>query len=141
MLALMEIVKAGNSDIPEILHLSDQMGYSLSGKPGYDNLLGILKHPDHEIYLALTEGELAGYIHVCKMLRVTSEPFLEIIGLVVDNKQRRQGIGKLLVEKCREELKVYTMRVRTNVKRNNATAFYESLGFEKAKDQTVMVLR
>jgi GNAT superfamily N-acetyltransferase len=140
MLALMEIVKAGNSDIPAILNLSSQMGYSLRGQVGYDNLQRILQHPDHVVYLAWIEGELAGYIHVCKMLRVTSEPFLEIIGLVVDNTQRRQGVGKLLVEKCRERQAVPTMRVRTNVKRNDAIAFYESIGFEKSKDQTVMVL-
>ncbi|MCB0663397.1 MAG: GNAT family N-acetyltransferase [Saprospiraceae bacterium] len=136
----MEIVKAGNSDISAILSLSSQMGYSLSGQTGYENLQRILQHPDHEIYLAWADGELAGYIHVCKMLRVTSKPFLEIIGLVVDNKQRRQGIGKLLVEKCRTQLKVPTVRVRTNAKRQDAIAFYESLGFERAKDQMVMVL-
>ena len=67
-------------------------------------------------------------------------PYVEISGLVVDEKERRQGIGKILLleaEKWTRELGYGSLRVRTNAKRCEAQAFYEGLGLQKAKEQFV----
>ncbi len=59
---------------------------------------------------------------------------------MVDEKERRQGIGKILLieaERWARELEYGSLRVRTNAKRREAQAFYESLGLRKTKEQFV----
>jgi GNAT superfamily N-acetyltransferase len=73
-------------------------------------------------------------------LRLTLESGLrvEITGLVVDDKARRRGVGRLLVEQIEGWAKSGNCRVlgvSSNVLRAESHAFYESLGYLQAKTQ------
>jgi GNAT superfamily N-acetyltransferase len=60
--------------------------------------------------------------------------------LVIDENYRKQGIGKLLVNKAREwakEKHIDKLRVRCNRKRTEAHLFYIALGFVEIKEQKV----
>ncbi|MEJ0082146.1 MAG: hypothetical protein WDM78_14665 [Puia sp.] len=45
----------------------------------------IRNNSDHVIYVLLNEDQMIGWIHGIYSLRVESDPFVEIGGLVVDN--------------------------------------------------------
>jgi GNAT superfamily N-acetyltransferase len=73
---------------------------------------------------------------------IDSEPFALITGLVVDETKRSRGIGAALVEAAVEWAAGHgyrTIRVRSNVIRERAHAFYERLGFSRVKNQVVFV--
>jgi len=81
-----------------------------------------------------------GWIHVLKAIRIESKPFIEIGGLVIDKNYRKQGIGKLLVNKARvwtKENHIDKLRVRCNRKRADAHQFYQAIGFIESKEQKV----
>jgi len=59
---------------------------------------------------------------------------------VIDENYRKQGIGKLLVNKAREwtkEKHIDKLRVRCNRNRTEAHQFYHALGFTELKEQKV----
>jgi GNAT superfamily N-acetyltransferase len=83
---------------------------------------------------------MIGWIHGIYSLRVESDPFVEIGGLVVDKDFRRHGSGKLLVNKMIEwslSRNCHLIRVRCNIIRREANAFYGAIGFNEIKQQKV----
>jgi N-acetylglutamate synthase-like GNAT family acetyltransferase len=86
------------SDQDAIAHLSAQLGYPVSREKMVPVLMEILQHPDHQVILLQHEGETAGWIHGIYSFRIASDPFGEIVGLVVDTRYRRMGMGRLLVK-------------------------------------------
>ena len=134
------IRKISIEDAATLSGLSLQLGYSLSVSETSHQVTAILLHPDHKAWVAEADGKVVGWIHAFKTLRLESLPFVEIGGLVIDKIYRGKGVGKALtkeVEKwCRAE-GILTLRVRSNVKRNEAHVFYGQLGFLEDKEQKV----
>lgn len=105
-----------------------------------DRLTEILKNADHCVYVVTDNENIMGWIHGCYSLRVESDPFVEIGGLVVDENYRKQGLGKMLVEKIKEWSKskeTLQIRVRCNTLRKASHAFYNSIGFIEKKEQKI----
>ena len=70
-------------------------------------------------------------------------PHCEINGLVIDEKYRGKGVGKLLIEKVKQWAKEKgndTLSLHCNVKRTGAHLFYEHLGFKEIKQQKNYIL-
>lgn len=126
-------------DAEPLAELLSQMGKPILGEEVQLRLSLLFKHPDHQAFLAEIEGKPLGYIHAVHSIRLTSGPFLEIVGLVVSEKYRRSGIGRALVEFVEKNRSAdkNNIRVRCNVKRKEAHAFYRSLRFEPKKEQKV----
>ena len=64
----------------------------------------------------------------------------ELLALVVDEKARRTGIGRALMEKAEAWTRgrgCRLLRLRTQVKRLDAHAFYERLGYKRIKTQHI----
>jgi GNAT superfamily N-acetyltransferase len=134
---LFEIRKIEPEDYSAVLELSSQMGYSIS-KDGLANLSLLSTNPEHLILVALSSETLIGYLHAFKTLRITSKPFWEIGGLLVDENLRRKGMGKALIDAFLKELPIgIEVRVRTNETRMGGIQFYTSMEFEIAKRQVV----
>jgi ribosomal protein S18 acetylase RimI-like enzyme len=132
--------KASKPDLPAILQLYAQ--------PEMDNgkVLSLTKaerifekiegYPDYAIYVAVYRGEIIGSFELLIMdnLGHLGAPSAVIEDVVVDPKWQRKGIGKRMM---REALKIchakgcYKMVLSSNLKRNRAHAFYESLGFKR----------
>ena len=69
-----------------------------------------------------------------------SDPFAEIMGLVVDTNNRRLGVGRALAERVAswaESRQLTDLRARAQEHREDALCFYEGLGFELYKEQQV----
>lgn len=127
-------------DAPYINNLSEQLGYSLSTKDTSTNIKEILTLNHHIAFVAIYNEEIVGWIHAFKTTTIESFPFIELAGLVVDEKYRSKGIGKMLVGRIKQwciEKKISLLRVRSNVKRNEAHRFYMNLGFAEIKEQKV----
>jgi predicted N-acetyltransferase YhbS len=132
------------SDAAAIARLSAQLGYPTSIEETEARLRDVLKRRDGAVLVAEDEGDVVGWIHVVGNHTIEAEPFALILGLVVDEARRSRGIGASLVEAAAEwaaSQRYRAIRVRSNVVRERAHAFYERLGFDRAKSQVVFVKR
>ena len=123
-------------DAETISELSQQLGYSISSSEIKEQLKLILEEKTHSIFVAVKNNLVIGYIHCFKAIRLTSSPFMEIAALVVNESERGNGIGKLLIQKC-EQISQTSIRVRCNTKRELAHQFYLKNGYKLLKEQKV----
>jgi GNAT superfamily N-acetyltransferase len=87
------------------------------------------------VLVAEADGEVAGLAH----LQVTpaieyDRPVAKIGALVVDERYRRAGIGRALVQAAEAEARARNCEVlflTTSERRDDAHSFYESLGLEQ----------
>jgi GNAT superfamily N-acetyltransferase len=125
---------------PAVAALSSQLGYSMTVEKTKEQIIAINTSINDIAYIAIDEDRVVAWIHIFYTLRLECEPYCEIGGLVVDEKYRRQGIGKILIARampwCRNK-KCSALRVRSNVKRKEAHKFYELAGFRRTKQQEV----
>ncbi|WP_428741137.1 N-acetyltransferase family protein [Tenacibaculum sp.] len=138
----MEIIirNAEIKDSESITELSNQLGYEAVNAEIQNRLKKIAEHPENCIYVATQNEKVVGWIHGFYSMRVESDFFVEIGGLVVSDNFRKNGIGKKLVDKVIEwaEFKnCRKVRVRCNVIRTESHKFYEKIGFEINKEQKI----
>ena len=138
-----ELRRARLTDAIELLPLTDQLGYPVEPQVLRGRLEQLVNDPKHFILIAGSDGSAIGWIHVEYRLSLEAGEKCEIIGLVVDDMERRKGIGSRLVAAAIEwasSLKL-PLVVRSNIKRGEAHGFYEALGFDRQKSQHVYALR
>lgn len=95
------------------------------------------------MYVIADDETVIGWIHGFYSLRVESDAFVEIGGLVIDERYRRKGVGKMLVNEVIEwsrRMNIHKIRVRSNAIRTDAHTFYESIGFTETKEQKIFDL-
>ena len=132
---------ADEKDIPSILELYHQL--SLKGKDYKSAPLEDCKKvfalmsqfPDYSLLVAEEGGEVVGttMLAILPSFAHETSPFAVIEYVVVDEKHRRQGIGKLLMEYAADRAKeagCYKIMLTSDKRRKPAHRFYESLGFE-----------
>ncbi|MEM7355073.1 MAG: GNAT family N-acetyltransferase [Acidobacteriota bacterium] len=140
----MEIRSATAGDADSLAALSIELGYTTDSQAVAERLARLMALEDHAVFVAEDDtGSMVGWIHVFGALRLESDPFAELGGLVVAAAQRRRGIGRLLCESARDwaQQRGYgALRVRTRIEREEAHKFYRRLGFRSAKIQRVFVL-
>jgi GNAT superfamily N-acetyltransferase len=130
-------------DVPALVDLLRQLGYPIDRYSLSDRLERLLGRPlVHRMLVAPAppdEGRLLGALHATRRETVESEDYTEIAALVVDESARGSGVGKALVaaaERWARDLGMPAVRVRSNVVRTSAHAFYERLGYRVLKQQT-----
>jgi GNAT superfamily N-acetyltransferase len=130
-------------DSMAIAELSGQLGYPASAVDIGERLARLIEHSENCVFTAVTDGQVIGWIHAFHAFRLESPAFVEIAGLVVDENSRGRHTGKELVSsviRWAREQSVTHLRVRSNVKRDSAHAFYRHIGFEEVKDQKIFSL-
>jgi GNAT superfamily N-acetyltransferase len=118
---------ARGADRADLARLATQLGYPMSEEEAGERLPRIA-------------GRVAGWLQVSRVRVFESEDGVEIGGLVVDEALRSRGIGARLLaeaERWARERGCVRMRVRSNVVRERAHAFYRSAGFSEVKTQRV----
>jgi GNAT superfamily N-acetyltransferase len=138
MQILIRIAEINDSEY--ITELSNQLGYETRIVDIQNRLIKILENEDNCVYVAVKNGKIVGWIHGFYSLRIESNFFAEIGGLVVDENFRKNGIGKKLVDKVIQWSKLKNcekVRVRCNVIRKESHRFYENIGFEINKEQKI----
>ena len=140
----MLIRTATGDDVEAMAALSGELGYPARAGDVGRRLSKITVAGDHGVFVAQASGgRVVGWIHVFEALRLESEPFAEIGGLVVAEARRGRGVGRLLCERAGRWARDHglaALRVRTRTERG-AHRFYERVGFRQTKTQRVLVLR
>jgi N-acetylglutamate synthase-like GNAT family acetyltransferase len=131
------IRKMKETDAAVVCELSRQLGYELDIGQFFGRLSMISQNSNHSLWVAdSAETGVVGFIHLEKTVQLVSEPRLEVMALVISKKMRGTGLGKRLMKYAEsfaksEDLNEVTLT--TNIKRDDAHAFYEKLGFIRAK--------
>jgi GNAT superfamily N-acetyltransferase len=126
-------------DYTRMAELADQLGYPAGPREIRERLAGIEDSAEHAVFVAeLPGGEIAGWIAVFIYRCVEADARAEVSGLVVDERDRSQGIGQRLLGRAEQwacELGCSAIGLRSNVTRGRAHAFYERQGYLHHKTQ------
>ena len=135
-----EIREGRAADLPCILSLHAQLesgnGDILPVGKARTLFGRIKKYPDYRIYVALIKGEIIGTFALLVMdnLAHLGAPSGIIEDVVVHKNWQGKGIGrqmmKFAMDYCREK-GCYKIVLSSNLKREGAHHFYETLGFQK----------
>lgn len=131
-------------DAPAIAPLSTELGYPATAAEVAGRLAGILPDATQLVAVAEVAGQVVGWIHAACYLTVEVGATVEIRGLVVGEGKRSAGLGRALVEHAEGWARrrgVPVIRVRSNVVRAGAHAFYARLGYAPVKTQHVFSKR
>jgi GNAT superfamily N-acetyltransferase len=124
-------------DASAVAALLPDLGYEATPDQILQRVAALREWPDQEAFVAVAEsGGVVGLCHVQGVRLLASDGYAEIQALVVSQARQGQGIGKrLLAHACDwASARGYgRARLRSNVVREAAHAFYEHLGFEKQK--------
>jgi GNAT superfamily N-acetyltransferase len=127
-------------DYPRLAELAGELGYP-STASDIARRLGRLAaiSPQHTVFVGQRQGEpIVGWICVALQGTIESEPHAEITGFVVGKEFRSQRVGEQLLARAEawaREHDVTSVRLRSNVIRDRAHAFYLREGYEHYKTQ------
>jgi len=125
------------ADADAIASLCGQLGYPSTGADVERRLAQLAREPDAVVLVADSAGAgVVGWVHVRALHLLTRDPGAEIAGLVVDESRRGRGIGGRLMAAAEDWARrrgLAELRLRSNVIRDEAHAFYRRLGYESAK--------
>ena len=127
-------------DAEEAAELSGQLGYSANEIVMRQRLESISDDPDRVALGAVLDGLLVGWIDASVERHLQSDDVVDIGGLVVRDGTRGLGIGRLLcaeIEQWTRNKGIGRVRVRSQIKRENAHRFYERDGYEQVKTSLV----
>jgi GNAT superfamily N-acetyltransferase len=130
-------------DAEAVAQLSHQFGYSVPIQAMRQRIGQLLAREDHCGFVACVGKQVVGWIHAFHAIRLESEAFVEIGGLVVEEDLRGQGIGRRLIEQVKGwalTQRVAKLRVRCNTTRTDTHTFYLKTGFTQSKEQKVFDL-
>lgn len=124
-----------DADLPAVARLMGEMGYPATPEQLRARLDRMAGDDDYAAYVAEAEGEVAGFLGMMRGWAYEHDrPYARIITLVVGEAMRRRGVGARLVEFADEwarERGAYVLMLNTNVRREEAHLFYESMGFSR----------
>jgi len=126
-------------DLPRVLELSTQLGYQVTDAELEVRFAALSRSPEDALWVA-EDGDVRGWLHAQVSRSLESAAHVELRALVVDASARRLGVGRALVhaaEQWARDQGFTRVRVRSNVVRGEAHAFYPRLGYELAKTSHV----
>jgi len=131
--------EATQGDLPDILALlaqPDMDGGALPLAEAERVFARMARYPDYRLHVALLDGRIVGSFALLIMdsLGHRGTPSAIVEDLVVAPARQRQGIGTAMMRHvlglCAEK-GCYKLTLSSNLSRERAHAFYESLGFER----------
>lgn len=120
--------------------LSSQLGYPCSVDDLRKRIDERLRSDNSVVLGAVLDGELVGWIDAAVEQHLQSSPCAVIGGLVVRDGARGCGIGKRLcleIEEWARGKEIPVLRVRSQIKREDAHRFYLREGYSKVKTSVV----
>ena len=140
----MTIRPLDSTDVEAVAALLPDLGYQATAAQTARRLAALREWPDQDAFVAVADGAIVGLCHVQGVRMLISDGYVEIQALVVSAACQGQGLGRKLVAHACEWAFAHgyeRVRLRSNVVREAAHAFYEHLGFEKAKASYAFELR
>jgi ribosomal protein S18 acetylase RimI-like enzyme len=141
-LPALEIRSARASDVETLALLLEQLGYPADPPEIRARLEGL--RDDSRVIVAATERGLLGFVAVEIAPDFIVGKRATILGLVVADGSRSEGIGAALLaaaETWAFEREAALVSVRSNVIRDGAHRFYERQGYRRIKSQHVFEKR
>jgi GNAT superfamily N-acetyltransferase len=134
------IREAGEADLRAVLRLYAQPGLDdgdVLGEPAAREVFRrFRRYPSYRLYVAELDGAIVGAFALLIMdnLAHRGAPSGVVEDVVVDEHHRGSGIGRRMMEfarsRCREA-GCYKMALSSNLERDAAHVFYDTLGFER----------
>ncbi len=126
-------------DTAALTSLSAQLGYPVVEGDLHRRLRSLLDKPTQAVFVACDEDDqVKGYICAEQRTSLVAGAHVEITALCVDGSARRQGAGRALVlaaELWAHKRGVTEIRVRSNIQREEAHAFYPGIDYHLEKTQ------
>lgn len=131
--------QADENDSETLVHLYRQLDPG-SGRPDGNTVRALLarlrSYPDYRVYLAFRNGRIAGTFAMLIMDTLGSRcaPAAVVEDVVVDESERGEGMGRLMMEFALEKAReagCYKLVVSSNLGRADAHRFYDAIGFRK----------
>jgi GNAT superfamily N-acetyltransferase len=132
--------EASKADLPEILRIQAQpeldAGGTLSLEKAWEIMERIARYPDYRIYVAVCDGRVVGTFALLIMdnLAHRGAPSAVIEDVAVDPGWQGRGVGTVMMRHALAvagEKGCYKAVLSSNMERERAHAFYESLGFAR----------
>jgi GNAT superfamily N-acetyltransferase len=131
----MNVRRMTSGDADEVAALCEQLGEPAS-PPRIAHRLGLItERRDHAAFVVEDEDErVAGWVHVYGQFPLAEDAYAEIGGLVVEQRQRGHGAGRLLIaaaEAWARDTGYDELRVAAHTARESAHDFFERLGYSR----------
>ena len=130
------------SDAGKIADLTQQLGYGADIATIERRLTALLARSDQRVIVADLDGAAVGWLHAAISEAIEADPYVAIVGLVVDRDHRGRGIGRQLLadaEIWARERQCGVVRLRSSAGRTAAHRFYEHVGYANIKTQFTFV--
>lgn len=132
----MEIREMKPSDYPLVLALwNNELGSRLTLEQFTARTRRMNQNEDYRTFVAVLDGEAAGFITTVKVMAVEYERgYLKINGLAVKKEFQNRGIGTALLAHAENYAKAYGLSrfiLNSGFQRAGAHAFYQRKGFDK----------
>ncbi len=127
-------------DAEAAAELCSQLGYPTSPGDLRERIEELSSAADRVAFAAVVDGQIVGWIDAAMERHLQSPASAVIGGLVVREDMRGMGVGKRLcleVEEWARSKSVPLVRVRSQIKREDAHRFYLRDGYRKVKTSFV----
>ena len=135
------IREATAADARALGSLSIELGYPNGLEQTSQRLQRVLGSTGHQVLVAEDDqSRVIGWVHVFGSVRIESDGFAELGGLVVTERWRGRGVGREMVTaslRWAVNNGYSTLRIRSRVERTTAHEFFQKLGFSARKTQIV----
>jgi N-acetylglutamate synthase-like GNAT family acetyltransferase len=142
---MVTIRRATDKDIPRILELYRQLSFEPDKyeKAPVEDCRQVLKQLKNYSGAALLVAEVDGAVVGTTFMAVIpgfahkTAPFCIVEYVVVDETQRSQGVGKALMDYCKQRAKeagCYKIFLTSDKRRDRAHKFYRANGFESSAE-------
>ena len=127
------------SDAAAIRDLSEaELGYPYPLEATAQKLAALLKSGRDKILVAVADGTVVGYVHLCDYDVLYAPHMKNIMGIAVSSRHRRQGIGRALLTRAEDWARssgAAGIRLVSGSDRTDAHLFYRSCGYTGSKEQ------
>ncbi|HNT75549.1 MAG TPA: GNAT family N-acetyltransferase [Anaerolineae bacterium] len=130
-------------DASQLAWLAAQLGYPTTEADMAWRLAELLQQANDAIWVATGgQGDVVAWMHLYVDRNLLTNPVAMVGGLVVDSAHRRQGIGRILMLHAEVWGRAHgceAVYIKSNVTREGAREFYESLGYTVIKTQYALL--
>ncbi len=128
-------------DLPRVQALLGQLGYDLPGDEVRRRFVALTGAPGHVLMIAELGEHPVGALHAFMRPALEKPPEVVIQSLVVEQSQRRAGIGSSLMaaaERWAAGQSLTSIVLASQADREDAHAFYRGLGYTSITSSQVM---
>ena len=116
---------------------AEGLGYSCDLALVQKKIAG-LNEAREAVFVAETDGDVIGYIHIERYDVLYFETMANVLGLSIFKAYHKMGVGKSLLfaaEDWAKQNHIKMLRLNSGMNRTDAHGFYEHLGYVSEKDQ------